>query len=50
MKIGFRFLSNFFERKQLPVMLGYDAQAGGSTVFGVGLFVEGEISLHKVKC
>ncbi len=37
----------FLQGDQFAVVFGNDAQAGGATVFGIGLFVEGESGFQK---
>lgn len=46
---GFRKFPNFLQGDQFTVILGYDAQAGGATVFGVGLFIERESFIQETK-
>jgi|GEM_PF-2693714 len=45
---GFRKFPNFLQGDQFAVMFGNDAQAGGDTVFGIGLFVKGEFGFQGI--
>ena len=41
---------DFLQGDQFAVMFGNDAQAGGTAVFRVGLFVEGESGFQEKDC
>ena len=45
---GFRISPYFLQGDPFAILFGNNAQAGGATVFGIGLFVDGKCGFQKI--